>query len=392
MAIFAPIFAFLGRQLGRVVTTALGWASTLLFGRVPQNKQLLLALMTLGSIAWFAMLLGVVFPDVGTFLIGFVPAPDFIDETWIRIAMLVAAIIVPLLIGAAGLFIPDAADRPKGMDAVRQVLRGYPLAFLLAFTLVFLAVVGSIRKARSVMKRWSDAHVPIVVRPGGYEEMVRDLEDALDRAELDVASKPAPAVMSLPARLVGLVAGPGINRLVPDRLTLLTASDLEIAIYPSDISISGKKAVLARARAAIASRLTASSAHLTTTKEAQELEDRLQKIVDAEPIVDASGRAVIAEDVQRELRTIDDALATLEVEYDEWEVLYRMRLQVERDLLAGSRVGDDAPGMSSPRGAAQSPARAGAEPSPILAIAGLGLVLVDIALALFERVRPPGRR
>jgi hypothetical protein len=40
-----------------------------------------------------------------------------------------------------------------------------------------------------------------------------------------------------------------------------------------------------------------------------------------------------------DLRAIDPTLATLDVEYSEWEVLYRMRLQIERDLLVGSSVG-----------------------------------------------------
>ena len=187
MAIIAPVFAFIGRQLGRILTTLLGWASTMLFGRVPQSRQLLLALMTFGSLAWVALLVGVVVPDVGTFLIAFVPVPDFVEEDWIRLAMLFGAIVLPLFIGAAGILIPDAADRPGGLDLVKQLLRGYPLAFLLAFTLAFLAVVGTVRKVRSIVRRWSDAHVPIVVRPGGYGDVVDDLEDALDKAGLDVA-------------------------------------------------------------------------------------------------------------------------------------------------------------------------------------------------------------
>ena len=40
-----------------------------------------------------------------------------------------------------------------------------------------------------------------------------------------------------------------------------------------------------------------------------------------------------------DLRAIDPTLATLDVEYSEWEVLYRMRLQIERDQLVGSSVG-----------------------------------------------------
>lgn len=48
MAIFATIFGVIGRFAGKLLTAALGWASTLLFGRVPQDKQILLVLMTFG--------------------------------------------------------------------------------------------------------------------------------------------------------------------------------------------------------------------------------------------------------------------------------------------------------------------------------------------------------
>jgi hypothetical protein len=33
------------------------------------------------------------------------------------------------------------------------------------------------------------------------------------------------------------------------------------------------------------------------------------------------------------LKRVDEQLASLIVPYDEWEVLYRQRLQIERDLL-----------------------------------------------------------
>ena len=215
MAIFASIFAFVGQQAGRLLTTALGWASTLLFGRVPKSKQLLLAIITLGSLAWVAMLLGVLVPGIGTFLLAAVPAPAFVDQAWIRLAMLGGAIVTPLLIGAGSVFISDASQRPNGLGLVRQVLRGYPLAFLLAFILVFLAVVGVARKVRSLSKGWSDAHIPIVVKPGGYETMVNDLEDALDQAGLAVDRRTAPEVLSAPAHLVAMVAGGGVRYLVP---------------------------------------------------------------------------------------------------------------------------------------------------------------------------------
>src|SRR5674476_226754 len=173
MAILATLFAAIGRQAGRVLTTALGWASTLLFGRVPRQKQLLLSLITLGSLAWVVMLLGIILPNVGTFLLTALPLPGFIDQNWVRLAMLIGALATPLLVGLGGLFVVDTGSRPTGLEAARQVLRGYPIAFLLAFTLFFLAIVGGVRKGRTLARRWTNAHIPIVVHAAGRRSTVK---------------------------------------------------------------------------------------------------------------------------------------------------------------------------------------------------------------------------
>src|SRR5215210_4443156 len=115
MAIIASLFALVGRFVGRVLTTTLGWASTLLFGRVPQSRQVWLAVLTFGSLAWVALVAGLLVPDVGTFLLAAVPLPDWVDETWVRLAMLAGAILLPAVLGAVTLLVSDPADRPKGV-------------------------------------------------------------------------------------------------------------------------------------------------------------------------------------------------------------------------------------------------------------------------------------
>ena len=64
-----------------------------------------------------------------------------------------------------------------------SILRGYPFAAVLSVILVLLAVVSSVRKIRSMAKRWEDAHVPVIVKPGKYEEVLAMLRDKLERAE-----------------------------------------------------------------------------------------------------------------------------------------------------------------------------------------------------------------
>jgi hypothetical protein len=66
-------------------------------------------------------------------------------------------------------------------------------------------------------------------------------------------------------------------------------------------------------------------------------------------------------------------LATIHVPYDEWEVLYRQRLQVERDLRAGAMAGEAVVG-------AETPGTGG----PGEALATVGRLLRDGAAAIIE--------
>ena len=399
MAMLAGLLGFVGRFAGKVLTTTLGWASTLLFGRVPGNRQIVLALITFGSVVWAALAIGVVLPYVGAFLVAAVPAPGIVSEDYLRLGMLIGALVVPAAIGVATLFVVEPANRPKGLAIIGQVLRGYPLAAALAITLVLLALVGIARFIHHLALRWTDAHVPVVIRPGGYERVVADLERALDDAGLAVDRRPAPGVLAVPGRMLGAIAGPGIRSLVPVQLVQLVAPGLEIGLYPSDIAVSGDKTSVARARAAIASRMLATAAWLTTTAEAQEIEGRLEKLAAARipggkpgsPAVNDGDAAPV--DVAAELRSIDQALAVLPVPHEEWEVLYRERLQVERDLLAGERPGASFPGGGPRTLAADRNGRQAANDGipdwlpKAIAIGGLVLTAADVVLAVADRRR-----
>src|SRR6059036_3588313 len=103
MAILQAIFLLLLRQAGRVLNTAFGWATTLLFGQVPEKRQLYLSAIALGSVLWIIVVVGIVFPRFGTFLIAFVPLSDSVSAMWARLAMLLAALLVPLAVGVVSL-------------------------------------------------------------------------------------------------------------------------------------------------------------------------------------------------------------------------------------------------------------------------------------------------
>lgn len=378
MAIIGSAFAMVGRFAGRLLNSALGWATLLLFGKVEGRKQTILLVIALASLVWILTVVGVLVPQIGAFLLAFVPVPDGVAEDWVRLGMLALALAIPLLVGVAAIYVTEADRRPKGFGLVTGVLRGYPFTLVLALTIAILAGVSVARKARSLSKRWEDAHVPVVVKPGGYERVLADLRGVLDRCGLPVQTRPAPSIISLPPRMLDAVAGRSLGSLVPDRLMMLTGDELEVLVYPSDVAISGSKAAMARARAAIAIELTESPAYMTTSAEAQRIEDATAELAGRD------GQRLPPTEWRRRLRELDPRIATLAVPFDEWETVYRQRLQVERDLLADEVEADVAQGALVER-----------DPSLVerlVAVGMMAMIALDVTLLLAARVRPGKRR
>ncbi|HET7494047.1 MAG TPA: hypothetical protein VFJ80_01265 [Candidatus Limnocylindrales bacterium] len=371
MAIFGAVFAAVGRFAGRLLSSALGWATILLFGKVEGRKQSVLLVIALGSLVWVLVVIGIVLPDVGTFLLAFVPVPDWVDDDVVRLLMLGLAALIPLLIGFAAVTVTETSRRQRGLGMVSGVLRGYPFTFVLALTIVILAAVSSVRKLRSLAKHWEDAHVPVVVKPGGYDAVLADLERVLGEAGLEVSRRPAPAILSLPPRLLDAVAGKALGGLVPDRLMVLSGADVEVLVYPSDVAIAGIKTVVARARAAIATELTTSPAYLTTSAESERLEDALRTLATSHGGIQRS---------QAALNAIDAELARLTVPFEEWETVYRERLQIERALLRGE-LDRRSDGNRRPLPATTEPPRG----DRAIGLAAVALLALDVALLVADR-------
>ena len=277
--------------------------------------------------------LGILVPLVGARLIASVPNPWFVPPSTLRIGMLAGVVLIPILIGAATVALTRSDPRAPGDGsggstglAVR-ILRGYPLTAVMAPLLAYLAVLALSRKIRYRSRGWTEDHVPLLVKPGGYEMVVRDLQAALAGAGLEMAAESAPPSMTVPARILARIAGPEADALVPDGLLQLTQPDLDVLIYPSDLMVVGRPERVRRARAALASRLTTSAARLTAAGEAQELEDRIATLGQR-----ARAGVGLTPEARAELAAIDAELARRDLSFDDWQVVYRERLQVERDL------------------------------------------------------------
>ena len=78
------------------------------------------------------LLVGVLVPDVGAFLLVLVPPQGLVPEWVIRVVMLIGAIVVPGVVGGLTFVLARPAGRSTISAWVTSVLRGYPLTALLA--------------------------------------------------------------------------------------------------------------------------------------------------------------------------------------------------------------------------------------------------------------------
>lgn len=323
MTTLVSVFGILGRFAGDLMMSALGWASSLLFGRVPRSHQVFLVLMMAASFVWLVAVLALILPSIAALVLTNTPHPPFINLRWLAAALLVAVVALPLLVGAAGYLVPAGGARLTGASAFREVLRGYLLTPLIAGLLIFMAGVGIARKVRSLRHGWVETHVPIVAVPGHYDAMVHDIQRGLASAGMVVDANDAPRVLTLPAELLTRVAGRNIRRLRPDRLIELCGPDIRIGVYPYDVAISSAKSERMRLRAVVMNALGNSDAHLTTSAEAQAIEERIQRLGEL-AYEGASGP-----DVEQGFGSIDRQLLGLAVSAEEWDILFRQRLKVE---------------------------------------------------------------
>jgi len=303
------IFAFVGRQLGRVLSLAFSWATMALFGRVPEDRQLYLSAMAAASLLWPVVLAGIAIPSIATFLLAFVTIPEWADR-WVRPVMLLLAILLPLAVGFLSTKL-TAVPVTRG-ELVRETLRGFPYAIGLFVVLVWMMVLAPLSNIRALLRRWQSEHVAIAIQPGGYEIVVRDLRAALERAHVRVAARRAGWAYEAPGRVLGALGGSRVAALVPDTLMVLHDAALEVVIHPMDLAVRGRKGPVSRARAAIARELTFTRAYQTWTKEPQEIEDALARAARGDGDVDAIARRI----------------ADLELDFEQWEILYRLLLQV----------------------------------------------------------------
>jgi len=318
-------------MLRQIVQIAVGWSTVMLFGKVPRTREPHLFVMSVGSICWIFAAGGVAVPPAGAFLLGFLPLPERIDGLIAWYIMLALMIVIPPLVTVAIMRALAPDDRPHGLVALAGMLvKGYPFVLCLALILVMMSVVRLVTTLRNYGRRWTERHVPLIVQPEDYASVLDDIRKVLAQGDMAVRVSEAGWPLSVPTRILTMAGTFAVRGLLTERPMALTSDKLEAVLHLSDLVLWGREHDVNRARALLAEQLAFSRAYLTWSDDANAVEDRLRSIW--QDFKDAPDTRVDPAVVDR-LEAVEKELRTTDLAFEEWEVLMREKLLVERSLL-----------------------------------------------------------
>ena len=322
---FLPLVLLAALQaLSRAATFALGWATALYFGQVPGRQGRILSVISLLAVAWVILLVGFAIPllvGAGLDALGLVER-NFSVRPLVASLLGLAVVATPPLVAAAVLFFDLRPERSLGAW-VRLIPVSYPATFMLGLAVFLMVLITPFLLVERWRARRILLQVPLVMRKGSDDELVDAARRALhsiDVDDLDVRRVEGPKTW--PMRTVAYAIKHLIGAAVRGEPMELVADGVEIYAYATNVSILGPKGDAHRVRAAIERELALTDAFLTWDEEAQRLEAALRE-------ADRSANGDI-DALRRRLDALQVKIDRASLNSEEWNVLYRERLQVEQ--------------------------------------------------------------
>jgi Putative Actinobacterial Holin-X, holin superfamily III len=357
MALLQALISFLSRSLGKIFSALFDWAVVALFGRVGGTRKTVLSVLMAAAAAWPLLLLGVFAPKVAAFALAFVPLPRSVPAGVVRLIWTALALLVPLGVGMAVAAQGKAAGRPQ--SALRGLLSGFPITLGLAAAFAVLLVTVPVLRIVSGLRGRRDVHVPLVTTPESYPVAASLVVGTLRRHGIDIVPAPPPWWMALPSRILLRLGRGAFEGYVLEKTAYFRNAAMEAALYPNALLLRGSDADTARAHALTVEAVTGHpDMFQTVSPGAQDLERQIQRVWTAlrrHPEAHVEARPLLSR-----LDEIAAQMARLPLPFEEWQIIYRQILQLERALRGEPQVLEaTVPGARPPRPAPRRVAWAG---------------------------------
>jgi hypothetical protein len=325
---FLPFVLLLAWQaLSKSASFALGWATAIYFGQVPGKQGRILSVISLVAAGWVIVVVGFAIPIFGGAILESlgVIEENFDVEAIHYVGLVTAIVLAPPFVAATTVF-ADFHEERNIRAWLRLVPVSYPATAMLGASVLQMVAFTPILLFQRWRQKRKLVQVPLVMRDGSDDDdLLNAVKAALSAVGIhDAIVTEATGPKSWPLRTVGFASRHLLGAVVRGEPMRLRADGLEILAFATNVSIQGPSEAAYRVRAAMERELAFSNSYLTWNETSQAFEDELSRLHEA-----ADG------DVDALRADLDEVQARIDVaslNTEEWNVLYRLRLQLEQNV------------------------------------------------------------
>ena len=345
---FLPFVLLLAWQaISKSASFALGWATAIYFGQVPGKRGRVLAVISLASAAWVIVVLGFALPllvGAGLEAAGVIER-NFRVTPLVVLALWAAILVMPPVIAGITVLVKFHEERTIG-QWLRMIPGSYLATASLGAGVLQMVVITPFIIVQRLIRKQSLLQTALSMREQTDEDdLAQVVAEALRSLGIErVEVERAHGAITWPMLTVGFAARRLIGAVVRGDPVRLRADGLQLFAYATNVAVLGPSDDAHRARAALERELPFDRARVTWSEDAQDLEDAI-----VEAYRDA-GSDLGA--LHRKLDEVQERVDSQSLEVEEWNLLYRLRLQAEHEVaerqLARAGETDGNPDDASP--------------------------------------------
>lgn len=324
VVILQALLSLVTKSAGKILNAIFGWAVRALFGRTSSRDGTLLSGLVAAAVAWPLLFVGLVLPRIAALVLGFVPIPHWVPGWTIRVVWLVLALVIPLAMGIA--VTARGAASLAHESIFKRLARGLPITIGLAAAFLIMFVSVPVMRLYALLRRRISADVPLVTAGDAYHRVAATLVQTLNRHGFGLHATPPGWWVSAPTRLLGWFGGDAFRRFVPEHLENYASPQLTISFYASGVLLRGQAHSVTWAQGLIAEVAIETDGLQTLHAAPQDLEKRIKQVWKTS-VARSSDRS---SPLPHGLGALTAALGKLDADLDEWQVLYRQLLQLNR--------------------------------------------------------------
>jgi len=328
VAILQALISLITKSAGKILNAAFGWAVLALFGRTTPKEQTLLSAVVAAAAAWPLLVIGIVFPKAMLFVVSFVPLSKSVPSLALRIVWIALALFVPFIVGSviAARAPHDALPESK----LKKLLRGFQVTFALAVAFVLMLVIAPTMKIVNTLKGRKDVRLPALAQEGAGAEFMSAFVAAMALNHIELREGNPPWHMTAPAGLLKKLGGRAFANFVGERPQYRVSPELEVNLNPNELLLRGKERPLLRAQSVSQEVMAPRCILATMDARAQDLEQQIKRVWQIYAERPGDHRISTALIARRD--EIASELSKSDIPYDEWQIVYRELLQLDRAL------------------------------------------------------------